>query len=57
MTEAIIDAFHNEEGTRPVSRKAMEDFPTDFVNAAMDQRADQGILDGVDARHSKPQGK
>lgn len=49
LTEAIMDAFFNEQGTRLVSKKRMQDFLDQFVTEAMEQKIDQASLPGVEA--------
>jgi|GEM_PF-5489353 len=46
-TEAILDAFYNETGTRMVSKKAMTDFLNGYAERAKQQRTDQATLPGV----------
>lgn len=49
LTEALMDAFFNEQGTRLAPKKRMQDFLDQFVTEAMAQKIDQESLPGVEA--------
>lgn len=49
VAEAILDAFHNDAGTRLSSQKDMQDFLETFAASAVDQKVDQASLPGVEA--------
>jgi len=48
LTDTLLGAFYNDTGTRMVSRKAMEDFLTEYATRAAEQRTDQATLPGVE---------
>ncbi len=50
IVDRAMEAFFNPAGTRIASKKDMEDFLTEVVNLAMEERIDQGEMAGIDAR-------
>lgn len=48
VSEAILDAFYNDPGTRLASQRDMQAFLEDYTQSAMEQKIDQATLPGVD---------